>query len=73
MNGEDLRDIRNYLNKTQKEFAAILEIGAPYISQMENGHRAVSNRVKMKLAKFFKITPAYLDTIKNYKKLLMHN
>lgn len=73
MSGEELRIIRNYSNKTQEEFAQLLGVGAPYLSQMECGHRLVSRRVKVQLAKHFEVSPEYLDTLKNFKGFFADN
>lgn len=51
--GAKLREIRNRLNLTQKDFAAKLGVSLPYLNQMENNNRPVSTTVVLALAQEF--------------------
>ncbi len=39
--GKALRELRERAQLTQEELAAKVEIGATYVSQVENGHRGI--------------------------------
>jgi predicted transcriptional regulator/DNA-binding XRE family transcriptional regulator len=51
--GAKLREMRNRLSLTQKEFAAKLGVSLPYLNQMENNNRPVSTTVVLALAQEF--------------------
>lgn len=51
--GAKLRELRQRLDLTQKEFAAKLGVSLPYANQMENNHRPVSAQVILALASEF--------------------
>ncbi len=51
--GAKLRETRQRLGLTQKEFAAKLGVSLPYLNQMENNHRPVSTTVVLALASEF--------------------
>ncbi|MEX0350505.1 MAG: short-chain fatty acyl-CoA regulator family protein [Paracoccaceae bacterium] len=51
--GAKLREIRNRLGLTQKEFATKLGVSLPYANQMENNNRPVSTTVVLALAQEF--------------------
>jgi predicted transcriptional regulator/DNA-binding XRE family transcriptional regulator len=51
--GAKLREIRNRLGLTQKDFAAKLGVSLPYLNQMENNNRPVSTTVVLALAQEF--------------------
>ncbi|MDP5217903.1 short-chain fatty acyl-CoA regulator family protein [Ruegeria sp. 2205SS24-7] len=51
--GAKLREIRNRLALTQREFATKLGISLPYLNQMENNNRPVSTTVVLALAQEF--------------------
>ncbi|MCL6283176.1 short-chain fatty acyl-CoA regulator family protein [Ruegeria sp. 2012CJ41-6] len=51
--GAKLREIRNRLALTQKDFATKLGISLPYLNQMENNNRPVSTTVVLALAQEF--------------------
>ena len=51
--GIKLRELRNRLRLTQKEFGQKLHISLPYLNQMENNHRPLSASVVLALASEF--------------------
>ena len=51
--GIKLRELRNRLRLTQKEFGQKLHISLPYLNQMENNHRQLSASVVLALASEF--------------------
>ncbi|MEL7092212.1 MAG: short-chain fatty acyl-CoA regulator family protein [Pseudomonadota bacterium] len=51
--GAKLREMRNRVDLTQKDFAARLGVSLPYLNQMENNHRPVSTSVVLGLAQEF--------------------
>jgi len=51
--GAKLRETRQRLGLTQKEFAAKLGVSLPYLNQMENNNRPVSTTVVLALAQEF--------------------
>ena len=51
--GIKLRELRNRLRLTQKEFGQKLHISLPYMNQMENNHRPLSASVVLALASEF--------------------
>ncbi|MEM6760547.1 MAG: short-chain fatty acyl-CoA regulator family protein [Pseudomonadota bacterium] len=53
--GAKLREMRNSVGLTQKDFAARLGVSLPYLNQMENNHRPVSTSVVLGLAQEFGI------------------
>ncbi len=51
--GAKLRETRNHLGLTQKDYAARLGISLPYLNQMENNNRPLSTGVVLALAREF--------------------
>jgi len=51
--GVKLRETRNKLGLTQKQFAEALSVSLPYLNQMENNNRPVSTSVVLALASEF--------------------
>src|SRR6056297_3969170 len=51
--GAKLRETRQRLGLTQKQFAARLGVSLPYLNQMENNNRPVSTTVVLALAQEF--------------------
>ena len=51
--GAKLRETRNQLSLTQKDFAARLGVSLPYLNQMENNNRPLSTAVVLALAREF--------------------
>ena len=51
--GSKLRETRNRLGLTQKDFAARLGVSLPYLNQMENNNRPLSTSVVLALAREF--------------------
>ncbi|NHM21063.1 helix-turn-helix domain-containing protein [Tritonibacter mobilis] len=51
--GAKLREMRNRIGLTQKDFAAKLGVSLPYLNQMENNNRPVSTTVVLALAQEF--------------------
>lgn len=60
--GAKLREIRNRLSLTQKDFAAKLGVSLPYLNQMENNNRPVSTTVVLALAQEFGLDVTELST-----------
>ncbi|WP_158967391.1 helix-turn-helix transcriptional regulator [Chachezhania sediminis] len=60
--GAKLREIRNRLGLTQKDFAAKLGVSLPYLNQMENNNRPVSTTVVLSLAMEFGVDVTELST-----------
>lgn len=53
MNGEAVRAIRISKNMTQPEFAAVLKVSRSCIVAVENGYRAVSENLRIRIAQTF--------------------
>ena len=51
--GAKLRDMRQRLALTQKDFADKLGVSLPYLNQMENNNRPLSSTVALALAQEF--------------------
>jgi predicted transcriptional regulator/transcriptional regulator with XRE-family HTH domain len=51
--GAKLRETRNQMGLTQKDFAARLGVSLPYLNQMENNNRPLSTSVVLALAREF--------------------
>ncbi|MFK7874413.1 MAG: short-chain fatty acyl-CoA regulator family protein [Paracoccaceae bacterium] len=51
--GGKLREVRQRIGLTQKDFSAKLRVSLPYLNQMENNHRPVSSAVVLALATEF--------------------
>ncbi len=60
--GAKLRETRQRLKLTQKEFAAKLGVSLPYLNQMENNNRPVSTTVVLALAQEFGFDVTELST-----------
>jgi predicted transcriptional regulator/transcriptional regulator with XRE-family HTH domain len=60
--GAKLREIRNRVGLTQKDFAQKLGVSLPYLNQMENNNRPVSTTVVLALAQEFGIDVTELST-----------
>ncbi|KAJ56492.1 Cro/Cl family transcriptional regulator [Actibacterium mucosum KCTC 23349] len=60
--GVKLRETRNRLGLTQKDFAAKLGVSLPYLNQMENNNRPVSTGVVLALAQEFGFDVTELST-----------
>jgi len=60
--GAKLRETRQKLALTQKEFAAKLGVSLPYLNQMENNNRPVSTTVVLALAQEFGFDVTELNT-----------
>jgi XRE family transcriptional regulator, fatty acid utilization regulator len=60
--GAKLRETRQQLNLTQKDFAAKLGVSLPYLNQMENNNRPVSTTVVLALAQEFGFDVTELST-----------
>lgn len=60
--GAKLREIRNRVALTQRDFATKLGISLPYLNQMENNNRPVSTTVVLALAQEFGIDVTELST-----------
>ena len=60
--GAKLRETRQKLALTQKEFAGKLGVSLPYLNQMENNNRPVSTAVVLSLAQEFGFDVTELST-----------
>lgn len=60
--GAKLREMRQRLDLTQKDFAAKLGVSLPYLNQMENNNRPVSTTVVLALAQEFGLDVTELST-----------
>ena len=60
--GAKLREIRNRVSLTQRDFATKLGVSLPYLNQMENNNRPVSTTVVLALAQEFGIDVTELST-----------
>jgi predicted transcriptional regulator/DNA-binding XRE family transcriptional regulator len=60
--GAKLREIRNRVSLTQREFATKLGVSLPYLNQMENNNRPVSTTVLLALAQEFGIDVTELSS-----------
>ena len=60
--GVKLRETRQRLGLTQKDFAAKLGVSLPYLNQMENNNRPVSTTVVLALAQEFGFDVTELST-----------
>jgi len=60
--GAKLRETRQRLGLTQKDFAAKLSVSLPYLNQMENNNRPVSTTVVLALAQEFGFDVTELST-----------
>ncbi|WP_163846900.1 helix-turn-helix domain-containing protein [Pseudooceanicola aestuarii] len=60
--GAKLRETRQRLGLTQKDFAAKLGVSLPYLNQMENNNRPVSTSVVLSLAQEFGFDVTELST-----------
>ena len=60
--GAKLRETRQRLGLTQKDFAAKLGVSLPYLNQMENNNRPVSTTVVLALAHEFGFDVTELST-----------
>lgn len=66
MNGDQLRDLRNYLDLTQQQLASMLGISHSYLSQLEHGHRPISSRIRMQLSRYL-MAPDYIEARERFK------
>lgn len=69
MDKETFRKIRLYLRKTQEEFAKDLGVSDSTIAAIETGRRAISDRVRMRLAVKFEITNDFIESMERAEKL----
>jgi predicted transcriptional regulator/DNA-binding XRE family transcriptional regulator len=60
--GAKLREIRNRVSLTQRDFATKLGVSLPYLNQMENNNRPVSTTVVLALAQEFGVDVTELST-----------
>lgn len=67
LTNNQLRNIRLYLNLSQKQMADLLGISRPYLSMIETGEKPISERVNMQLAKHVQTTPEFLEAVERYK------
>ena len=67
MNHEQIRNIRLYLNLSQKQMSDLLGISRPYLSMIESGDKPISSRVQMQLAKHVQTSPEFLEAVERYK------
>lgn len=53
MTGEAVRAVRILKNMSQPEFAAVLKVSKSCIAMVESGQRAVSDKLRIKIAQEF--------------------
>ncbi|MDO9575096.1 MAG: helix-turn-helix transcriptional regulator [bacterium] len=58
--GERLKEVRIHLNRTQKEFAALLNISQNALSNYEKGRRYPSYRILVEISQIANVSPAWL-------------
>jgi predicted transcriptional regulator/DNA-binding XRE family transcriptional regulator len=63
--GAKLRDMRQRLGLTQKDFASKLSVSLPYLNQMENNNRPLSGTVILALAQEFGFDVTELSSSEN--------
>ena len=63
--GAKLRDMRQRLGLTQKDFASKLGVSLPYLNQMENNNRPLSGTVILALAQEFGFDVTELSSSEN--------
>jgi transcriptional regulator with XRE-family HTH domain len=66
---EIFKAIRLYLGLSQSEFAKKLGVSETTVCLIEKGERRVTDRVRMRLAKHFELTPEFLDYVERANKL----
>ena len=69
MRNETVKNIRDYLGMSQKEFAKWLGVSRSVIGMIETNQRNVSPRVQNKIARRFRITNDFLAFVENKKRL----
>lgn len=67
MNGETVRAIRIYKEMTQPEMAALLKVSTSTIAAVENGHRIVSDNLRIRIAQTFGAGDDILEAIARAK------
>lgn len=65
MNGKTVKALRAYLGVTQREFAESIGVSAISISNIERGITPVTDTMKIKIGKVFKIDRDFLDTVES--------
>ncbi len=61
----DLKKVRSILNFNQKEFAALLEVSQPYLSDIENGKEDISKPLLFKVKQLIKSKKIDYDSVVN--------
>ena len=56
--GVKLRELRQRLALTQKDFAAKLGVSLPYLNQMENNNRPISSTVTLEVSRALESLPS---------------
>jgi transcriptional regulator with XRE-family HTH domain len=69
MNHKVFKNIRLYLGHSQESFAKELGISPGYVSLIENGHKPVSDKVRIMLARKFDITADFIETMERANRL----
>lgn len=65
-----MKDIRLFLDMTQKEFAKWIGVSLASVSMIECGQRSVSDSIKAKLAHKFEVTDDFLQYRQRKSKLI---
>lgn len=64
MSGKDVRAIRLSLGLTQVQFADKLRFSSSMICDVEKGRRAVSDKLRIKIAQTFGVTDELIEAIR---------
>ncbi len=70
MKPKTLKDLRESKDITQEELAKEFNITKEYLSMLERGERNPSDKLKKKMADFFKVSMAYIFLCINETKRL---
>ncbi|MBB6281806.1 helix-turn-helix transcriptional regulator [Geobacillus subterraneus] len=73
MNSELFKAIRLEKQMTQDDFARLLGISRSTVQMIEAGKRRITDRVRMRLAKHFDLTPEFMELYERANKLTPPN
>lgn len=68
MDGNYVKAIRLYLDKSQPEFASMLGVSLSSIAMVEAGHRSVTDRLRFKIAKHVELDEDFYEQFQRFKK-----
>jgi transcriptional regulator with XRE-family HTH domain len=63
--GEKLRELRDKADISLRELARKMDVSAPFLSDVERGHRYPSDKLLANLARFFKVSVEELKRFDN--------